>query len=326
MWGGVEAGLERRRSRWARRLGLGGLVAAGALGLGLWLFPASDTWDTPRLVSQAPEIAKLRDGSRIALQENTALERCAAEGQCFAVLAGAAEFQVRPQPKPFRVRARHVEVKVVGTRFVVADRAGVVAVEVSEGRVEVSAHGVVVRTLTAGERWSSEEPAPPAEVPPSVDAGVLDGAEDAGLAEEGPADAGATGIKHAAKAPAPGPSADTLWSLAMEAKLADDDRGEAAAYRLFVTRFPSDARAGRASFELARLAMDVQKSPADAVRWLLAALARGPSESYAEDAWARLVRAAAASGDLERCRSARTTYLGRYPRGVHVSAVREACP
>lgn len=326
VWAGIEQGLEARRARvwWPRPVVLALGCAVAALVVLVWgrvePWQSIDTHD-------AEQVAQLEDGSTITVARASRVERCAAEGQCYAVARGAADFRVAEQRAPFRVRAAEVEVRVVGTRFrVTRGDDDVVDVAVTEGRVEVSRGGVVVRTLGPGESWRSIPVAP--REPEVVDAGVVDVGVTASTADAaapepgGPRAPDASTLGHAREAL----SADALWSRAVEAKLQDDLELEALSYRQLVRRFPADARAGRASFELARLAMDVQKSPVDAVRWLQAALARGPDASYAEDAWARLARAAAATGQLQVCREARSTYLARYPRGVHVGPVRDACP
>jgi len=334
VWAGIEQGLDARRARaWWPRPVVYGLVGVAATLALILVWGRDRPWQSID-TAHSEQVAHLDDGSTITVARASRVERCAAPGQCFAVARGAADFRVTAQRAPFRVRAAEVEVRVVGTRFRVArGEDDVVDVAVAEGRVEISRGGVVVRTLGAGESWHSAAVAPPAAEPSvaqvdAVDAGVAVATRDAEVPEPGGArvpDAGATGrVREAAVAE--GLSADALWSRAVEAKLQDDLELEELSYRQLVRRFPRDARAGRASFELARLAMDVQKSPVDAVRWLQAALARGPEASYAEDAWARLARAADATGQLQVCREARSTYLSRYPRGVHAGLVREACP
>lgn len=335
VWAGIEDGLDARRARaWWPRPVVYGLGAAASLALVL-LWARDRPWQSID-AHDVEQVAQLDDGSTITVARASRLERCAAPGQCFSVTRGAADFRVTAQRAPFRVRAAEVEVRVVGTRFRVArGDDGVVDVAVSEGRVEVSRGGVVVRTIGAGESWHSADVAvaPPTAARDVVEAGAVDAGValavlDAEVLEPGGArapDAGVTGRGSEASV-VEELSADALWSRAVEAKLQDDLELEALSYRQLVRRFPADARVGRASFELARLAMDVQESSIDAVRWLQAALARDPDASYAEDAWARLARAAAATGQLQVCREARGTYLARYPRGVHAGPVREACP
>lgn len=331
VWAGIEQGFEARRARawWPPVAALGLLGAAAAVVVLLVRGPA-ERWQTLQTAAHE-QVARLEDGSTITVAHTSLVTRCDDTDLCFAIERGSAEFQVEKQRSPLRVRAADVEVRVLGTRFRVVRGAESVEVTVTEGRVEVSRDGVVVRALSAGEAWSSIEVvrAPAAIV---ADAVVDEDVDDGGARESpgGPRlpDAGSSRAREsAANGSAPeGLSADALWSRAVEAKLQDDTELEALSYRQLVRRFPRDPRAGRAGFELARIVMDVQQSPADAVGLLQAAIARGPDASYAEDAWARLARAAAAAGHLQLCREARGTYLARYPRGVHAGAVRDACP
>jgi hypothetical protein len=71
--------------------------------------------------------------------------------------------------------------------------------------------------------------------------------------------------------------------------------------------------------------MDSLNDPRGAIGALNYALERSPRASYIEDAMARLVTAYDAIGDLDRCDSARTRYLDRYPEGVHRAALSSRC-
>lgn len=328
VWAEVERQLDRRQAKPRWLLLAAPLSAAAAVAVAWFIVSPAERgpWRGEAIVTaQAESVAELEDGSVITVLADSSLERCRDAAGCFAVTRGAAEFKVAKQHRQFRVRAQDVEVRVVGTRFKVARSDDGVDVSVTEGRVEVARGGVLIRTLGAGDRWSS---AIPETTPASeADAGIL--AEDSGTAAEdaGRPDASSVSEPGGPRRESPPPlTADALWSRALSAKLSDDLALEELSYRQLVTRYPRDPRAGRASFELARLSMDVRKSPADAVRWLELAIERGPRESYAEDAWARLARSNAAVGKTELCRKARDRYLAQYPRGVHQAVVREACP
>ncbi len=328
VWAEVERGLEQRqrRPRWGW---IAAPLAAAAVAAIAWFATSAgkSPWRGDSIITAETEsVARLEDGSVITVLRDSSLERCQDTPGCFAVTRGAAEFKVAKQHQRFRVRALGVEVRVVGTRFKVAHHDDLVDVSVTEGRVEVARGGVVIKTLGPGERWNSAIPGAASAKPTAAneaDAGTS--IEDAGANGEdaGPSESEPGGPRRES---APPPTADALWSRALSAKLSDDLALEELSYRQLVTRHPRDARVGRASFELARLSMDVRKSPADAVRWLQLAIERGPRESYAEDAWARLARASGAIGKTELCRQAKDTYLAQYPRGVHQAAVREACP
>lgn len=329
VWAEVERRLDQGRAR-PRWLLLAAPLGAAAVAAVAWFTITSSErgpWRGEAIVTaQTESVATLEDGSVITVQRDSSLERCRDAAGCFAVTRGAAEFKVAKQHRSFRVRALDVEVRVVGTRFKVERSDAEVEVTVTEGRVEIVRGGALIRTLAAGDRWSSA--IPEATAASEADAGTP--AEDAGTAvaeDAGAHDASSVSEPGGPRRESPPPpTADALWSRALSAKLSDDLALEELSYRQLVTRHPRDPRVGRASFELARLSMAVRKSPADAVRWLQLALERGPRESYAEDAWARLARSSGAIGKSELCRRARDTYLAQYPRGVHQAVVREACP
>jgi TolA-binding protein len=226
---------------------------------------------------------------------------------------------------------------VVGTRFSVAtsnvDGGSKVTVAVERGVVEAdSAPGAEPIRIRAGETWSTIQPAesapgkPEAAPAPSTAAAAsADVAEKAEGdtpvgAERGPAPAPAT--PHVPKSE---PTAQELFESANAARQAGDARGAAASFDALLRRFPSDARAGLAAFELGRLRMDQLGDVPGAVVALRRAAATAPSSAFREDALARLVRAYGTLGDVEACERTRTTYLASYHAGVHASAVRKAC-
>jgi TolA-binding protein len=112
------------------------------------------TRDTVLTLDDASTV-ELGAGSRVARTDPG--PAAAPDDVSIRLEAGQARFEVQPREHgTFVVRAGSVEVRVVGTRFTVrrlgADGA---EVDVEEGVVEVRAPGVAMRTLRAGERWSS---------------------------------------------------------------------------------------------------------------------------------------------------------------------------
>ena len=106
-------------------------------------YATAATVDTVRLPDGS--IALLADGSSLTYAENW-------RGR-FATLTGTAVFKVQKDPKhPFRVKAKDVEVRVLGTTFRVENRPNqnFIRTVVEEGRVKMSAKRSDV-ILTAGE-------------------------------------------------------------------------------------------------------------------------------------------------------------------------------
>ncbi|MCZ2497572.1 iron dicitrate transport regulator FecR [Xylophilus sp. Kf1] len=145
-------GTGRRRSL-AALLGVFGVAATGA---GVWRHLQREALgfqlalDTPR--GRRLE-RSLPDGSSLTLDAQSRLEvDYTAERRLARLLDGAAFFAVRRDAdRPFVVRARGVEVTVLGTRFgVEIDGGQAVVVQVESGRVRVEAYGRR-HELTAGQ-------------------------------------------------------------------------------------------------------------------------------------------------------------------------------
>lgn len=141
--------LAPRRSPWSRRwLPLGGLAAAAAITVLLWLNPTSHP-ATPAVEetvaqSAATEVGGLRvmtlpDGSTVRLNTDSAVEvSYSAAARRVRLVRGEAHFAVAKNPaRPFIVSAGKVDVKAVGTAFNVRLRAEDVEVLVTEGKVHV---------------------------------------------------------------------------------------------------------------------------------------------------------------------------------------------
>ena len=97
------------------------------------------------------------------------------------------------------------------------------------------------------------------------------------------------------------------------------------AYEALLERFPNDARAGLAAFELGRLRMDSLKDLGGAAQALERAVVLAKDAPFREEALARLTEAYAALGQNAECARARDRYLKSYPNGAQQAAVRARC-
>ncbi len=150
----VIADLDRYLARRRRRLGAAA-SAAVVLFLGSMLW---QPWRTgaPALGSRPPgsalvirpEARALSDGSTVELNRGATLDVDFSSARRRVTLHGGdGHFNVTKDPaRPFIVVADGVEVRAVGTAFVVAPSAGRVAVVVTEGRVAISRSEEISRT------------------------------------------------------------------------------------------------------------------------------------------------------------------------------------
>jgi transmembrane sensor len=290
---------------------------------------AASAWEGAQLETAADAVSvtlvdgsnlKVEPRSRVALRERTpsSLKLVLARGRI------ACDVTHR-EGRSFVVAAGGVEVRVVGTRFSVAneDAEGGTRVEVrvERGAVEVRGAGPdreIVR-VAAGHSWSQ------------VTKTETLGASEAEVQPE-PAhapEAEATRAAPAVHAHVPahaktGADARALFEQARSAWRAGDMEEAARTYQALLAAHPRDPRAGLAAFELGRLRMDRLNDMTGAVQALEQAVALAPGAELREDALARLVAASAAAHDGARCARARTRYLTEYPSGVHHRTVSAA--
>lgn len=138
------AELATRRVRRRRRRGLaaGAMLALVLLGLGTiaWRRPEHLPIAAPAVVHR-PEHRSLPDGSAITLRGGAEIAVAyTAEERRVTLQRGEALFEVAKDPtRPFIVRAHGIDVRAVGTAFVVQAGAGTVDVLVTEGTVRVEA-------------------------------------------------------------------------------------------------------------------------------------------------------------------------------------------
>jgi hypothetical protein len=159
-------------TRWRPAPGL--LVLAGALAA----IAGGFAWRAmlPEAHGGATRVQTAAQGSRVEFGESTIdvgptsevrLEGDDAHGVVVTLDTGRVECDVTPRHgrAPFVVEAGSVEVRVVGTHFVVARSAEGVAVDVQRGQVEVTANGRQT-LVSAGAHWPAALPlsseAPPA--------------------------------------------------------------------------------------------------------------------------------------------------------------------
>jgi hypothetical protein len=285
---------------------LAGTTAAAVVLLATRGAPPPRNWTS----QSAPMRLALDDGSRLELRPGSdiSLLRQHKDEVALQLVRGAARFEVRHDPaRRFQVVAAAVDVVVTGTAFTVELEGGQGAARVSveRGAVEVLARGDghLLAHLRAGETWPPR-PVPLAEPPaePQTAAPVAP-----------PVAAPAVGRR-----PLPA-DARQLLEQANAARRSGDVAQAAALFEALGARYPRDARAALASFELGRLRMEALGDLPGAVQALKNSIALAPSGVFREDAEACLANAYARMRDQSRCEHARQSYLRRYPEGTHAA-------
>lgn len=317
-WLAIDARLAGpKRSRWIAPTGLVAIAAAALLAIvAFGRAEAPPAWSGTTLVAGGTSAAvALEDGSEIVAAPGARLERVSTSSEevRVALRDGSATFEVARNPaRTFVVETDDVEVRVVGTRFVVRrELGGVVEVRVERGAVDVVVRGEVHR-LRAGESRRVE---------PVVEASVD---EPPSEADEAPPTKRAARARRVERAE-PREDPREAFDAARTARRDGSARDAAELYDRFLREFPRDERAGLAAFELGRLRMDSLSDPNGAAESFRRALELAPRSPFAEDARARLVRAHARAGDDAECERARARYLALHPEGRHVEAMRQAC-
>lgn len=224
----------RRRTPWI----LGGFaVAAAAAGFTLMITrPAPPSADRVEVgahtVTRAPDadvevVRRRSDDTLIRLEK------------------GSAEFTVAPLAagESFRVRTAEVEIEVVGTAFRVTTVEGCSTVEVTEGRVRVSA-GQASSLLGAGERLEHCATATEAAVPGEK---TMLSAQRLMLEPDGGRRAAELFEQYIARHPNGVFVEEARFHLAFALRAAGDEAAATAAAAAFLERFPESRRAGRLS-------------------------------------------------------------------------------
>jgi transmembrane sensor len=280
----------------------------------------ASAWDGAQLETAADALAvTLVDGSSLKVEPRSRVEVGSRTPSALKLVLARGRIAcdvTHREGRSFVVAAGGVEVRVVGTRFTVANEAAEagrrVEVRVERGVVEVRGpDGEIVR-VEAGHSWSqvtktealvapAAEPEPEAEAPVAAPAPRM----------------------HAARSK-PAADAREQFEQARGQWRAGKIEEAARTYQALLAAHPRDPRAGLAAFELGRLRMDRLSDMPGAVQALEQAVALAPGAELREDALARLVAAAAAAHDRARCARARTRYLTDYPSGVHHRTVSAA--
>ncbi len=349
LWDGVQHRMASRRAQaMAMRRGLSWTVGLGLAGLAgvfvtfLVMHQTTPTHQAGRSdvvsswkgavlnVGPKAQSVRLADGSMIVGAPQSRVRICSFPGSrvCLRVEQGRVRFSVRHgSDKPFIVKAADIQVRVVGTRFLVEhevhgsiDRVGVV---VEEGVVEVAGPGVR-RRLTGGEHWSrtieqgrtprkaGTSPVPPslhgspAASRPSVRRKVRPGTD--------------------ARSSRSVPSAEELWRSARDARRNGHFKEAARMLVRLIKTYPHGGQAAFAAFALAKIRMDALGDAAGASSPLRKALAAGSSMPFHEDALARLAQVYHRTGRQDACRRVHQRYLKRYPRGVYRRRLSRICP
>jgi transmembrane sensor len=321
VWGRVSERLGRRHVRGWAWAGAGLCIAAAAAIIVVRArTTATDTqiasvsaWEGAQLETAADALSvTLLDGSSLKLEPRSRVEvgsRTASTVK-LVLARGRIACDVTHRPgRSFVVAAGGVEVRVIGTRFSVANEEAEdgtrVQVRVERGVVEVRGAGANAATVRveAGHSWSqvtkTEE---------------LAGEAEAAVAVEPEVEAVRKAPQRAARKPA---DARELFEQARSLWRAGRIDAAAQTYQALLTSHPRDPRAGLAAFELGRLRMDRLDDMPGAVRALEQAVALAPGAELREDALARLVAASSAARDRSVCKRARDRYLADYAGGVH---------
>ncbi len=286
--------------------------------------------------AESGQTLTLAEGSRVELDANTRLTLTRVEAKDVLLELGGGGVSVEAAHRPerrFVVRAGGYDVSVVGTRFSVrldSSRGRALDVGVERGVVSVArVDGGDARRLGAGERWSVQLEPPPATASaaePAVPTQEPEPGEPA-PAELATAPADSAVPAHAAKPVARVETAKQLFDRAQQARAAGRNAEAKAAFTELRRRYPKDARASLAAFELARLELDGKQDPKRAVSLLDDALKTAPHGApHREDVEARRVEALGAAGDVAACKKARDAYLARYSKGLYRARVTKACP
>ncbi|HEY5147201.1 MAG TPA: FecR family protein, partial [Polyangiaceae bacterium] len=184
--------------RWrlaAALLVLAGAVATIAGGLAWRAVTAGTSPGAAAAREGATRVETAANGSRVEFGESTidvgptSAVRLAgddAQGVVVTLDRGSVECDVAPRRErpPFLVEAGGVEVRVIGTHFVVIRTGETVAVEVQRGEVAVTSGGVHA-LVPAGSRWPSSVQAPAANSSASSTPTASEPARDPGTREPG---------------------------------------------------------------------------------------------------------------------------------------------
>ena len=330
-WAAIRGRRPRLPSRKAMVFRMALVAAAGLalLAIALTRAPGGATPLTGTVLeSGAQNSLILPDGARIALDGDGRVEVLSVDTKSVELVLdrGAATFDVPHRAdRRLTVHAGDYDVLDRGTRFKVERRGAAVRVYVEEGSVQIgrTARQEPLRLVGAGEHWSSE-PAPEPTAS-TLSTSVPSPASVPGAGEPSPA---------ALNIPVPRAEVHSVLASGGPRELLDyadvavrsgRPRDAALALDRLRRRFPRDARAGLAAFQLGRVRFDTFGDATGAAEAFESAIALAPSAPFREDAEARLVEALDVAGESAKCERARSAYLARHPSGVYLATVRSRC-
>lgn len=341
----VERSMRRRRTRRATTQIVLAAAACSLLVAGLgagWMqsrSQGSSLTASPSLAGLAPQALQLDDGSTARPLDHATAVRSIESSAGRVVMDlphGRASFDVTPNPsREFHVHAGSVDVKVLGTQFVVAHVENEVTVTVLRGHVRVSWPDGS-RELLAGQGGTFP---PPAEVVAPSNSQTRDDAKQPSSALSAPKQAMAAAPDWRLLAAqgefseawsimqATGKSAvrDDAADLLLAADVARMSRHSSEAVeplRRLLASHGSDPRASLAAFTLGRVLLDELGRPGEGALAFAQARSLAPAGSMAQDALAREVEALSKAGDTVRARQRAEEYLQAYPNGRRSKSVR----
>jgi TolA-binding protein len=316
-------------TRPARRAPVVVLVAACAIvtGVVMWRTHAHRAAAPTAAVSppQASEtVLRLADGSFARQAEGAAVQVQAVEDARTELLQtqGSVRYEVVPNARRrFVVRARDVNVNVLGTVFRVDVQPLAVTVHVDRGQVEVAQLDRRVR-LDPGEGITFETNDGPSEsVTPNGTVSTAGASGTAGAPSQASPGARAnTPSQPRERTAETAASPLTLLDQADRARAAGDLEGASRALQQLLQRYPNDRRAALAEFMLGRVE-SARGTNAEAARAFGACLAHGAAGALGEDALAEWARAQQRAGDAPGAAALAHRYLASYPAGVHRRAM-----
>jgi transmembrane sensor len=313
----IEARLNAPRRSPAPRLAFALAVMLAVLGL--WLVPRywlAQHSSVPPTLRDARATVTLPDTSLALLDRDAHIDVPEHSDAALSIVQdhGSVEYRVTPGLKrTFTVRARNLEIRVVGTAFTVALEPNATVIAVDHGRVLVS-DGADTVALTAHDRRAYPIAAGPAianSAPESAPAAPLaSGVPDAAVPTH-------SGASLSGSAEPPGQS---LLQEADRARRAGKFPQAIAALQKFVQASPTDPRVPSAAFTLGRLYRQTGNLGAAAGAFRLS-YQRDASGALAEDARAQEIEALSAASAWDSARAAAKKYLELYPHGRYQSRI-----
>lgn len=328
------------RAARARRAGVAGALALGAVALAAWGVRGRGA-PTVALAPRASEASvsrrlKLPDGSQIALGDagtRAVVSRSSSERLELELSGGPAAFDVPARAaRTVVVRTARVEVAILAAKFDLTPVGERVRVSVGEGEVAVTWPGAdAPAKVRAGEGSVFPPAAPPAAVvavpaeePPPAEPGARAGARSRFRLQVARRDyAGA----YRSLVAAPGVaehSAEDLMLAADAARLSGHPAAAVPFLRRLLREHEADVRAPVAAFTLGRVLLADLARPAEAADAFALSARLAPRGPLAADALGREVEAAARAGDAARARRVAEAYVARFPAGARAAEVRRA--